>query len=64
VSRIANTFRDALAVRLTESQRIGIDYANTYGPIFGQQTHCASHDYYDLRQGGPHGGPEDGTSSP
>ncbi|MCS4089069.1 hypothetical protein [Rhizobium sp. BK176] len=47
VSRIADKFREALAVRLTESQLIGIDYANTYGVFFGEQTPCASHDYCD-----------------
>jgi hypothetical protein len=47
VSRIADLFREALAARLTESQLIGIDYANTYGPVFGRQTPCATHDYCD-----------------
>jgi hypothetical protein len=47
VSRIADKFREALAARLSESELIGIDYANTYGPVFGRQTSCASHDYCD-----------------
>ncbi|MBY3155591.1 hypothetical protein HFO56_25010 [Rhizobium laguerreae] len=47
VSRIAERFRAALAGRLSQSQLIGVDYANTYGPVFGRQLNCASHDYCD-----------------
>lgn len=47
VSRIADKFREALAVRLTESQLIGVDYANTYGPVFVRHAPCATHDYCD-----------------
>ncbi|MCV9964734.1 hypothetical protein OIU34_22850 [Pararhizobium sp. BT-229] len=47
VSRIASEFRRSLASILTESQLIGIDYANTYGVLFTGKTSCASHDYHD-----------------